>query len=63
VQNLRIEAAKRHLERTKTPVDKISYEVCYENPAFFRRVFKHNVRMTPSVYRRKFLVPDAPQSR
>jgi len=63
VQNLRIEAAKRHLERTGKPIDEISYEVGYENPAFFRRVFKRNVRMTPSVYRRKFLVPSVPQSR
>jgi len=63
VQNLRIEAAKRHLERTSKPIDEISYEVGYENPAFFRRVFKRNVRMTPSVYRRKFLIPSAPQSR
>jgi len=63
VQNLRIESAKRELERTSKPIDEISYEVGYENPAFFRRVFKRNVRMTPSVYRRKFLVPSVPQSR
>jgi transcriptional regulator GlxA family with amidase domain len=63
VQNLRIEAAKRHLERTKKPVDEISHEVGYENPAFFRRVFKRNVRMPPSVYRRKFLIPEVARSR
>jgi len=62
VQNLRIEAAKRRLERTGKPVDEISSEVGYDNPAFFRRVFKRNVRMTPSAYRRKFLIPRVPVS-
>lgn len=60
---MRIEAAKRRLERTNKPADEISYEVGYENPAFFRRVFKRNVRMTPGAYRRKFLVPPVTVSR
>jgi transcriptional regulator GlxA family with amidase domain len=63
VQSMRIEAAKRRLERTNTSVDEISSEIGYENPAFFRRVFKRQVRMTPSSYRRKFLIPRAPVSR
>jgi transcriptional regulator GlxA family with amidase domain len=63
VQSMRIEAAKRRLERTANPVDEISVEVGYENPAFFRRVFKRHVRITPGAYRRKFLVPRAPVSR
>jgi transcriptional regulator GlxA family with amidase domain len=62
-QNMRIEAAKRRLERTGKPVEEISAEVGYENPAFFRRVFKRNVRMTPGAYRRKFLIPRVPVSR
>jgi transcriptional regulator GlxA family with amidase domain len=57
VQIMRIEAAKRRLERTATPVDEISIQVGYENPAFFRRIFKRAVRMTPGAYRRKFLIP------
>lgn len=63
VQNMRIEAAKRKLERTGKPVDEISYEVGYENPAFFRRIFKRNVRMTPGAYRRKLRIPRVPVSR
>jgi AraC-like DNA-binding protein len=63
VQNMRIEAAKRRLERSNMPVDEISYEVGYENSAFFRRVFKRNARMTPGAYRRKFIIPPAPVSR
>jgi transcriptional regulator GlxA family with amidase domain len=63
VQSMRIEGAKRRLERTVKPVDEISVEVGYENPAFFRRVFKRHVRMTPGTYRRKFLIPRVPVSR
>jgi transcriptional regulator GlxA family with amidase domain len=63
VQNMRVEAAKRLLERTDEPVDGIGYDVGYENLAFFRRVFKRNVRMTPAAYRRKFLIPPVPVSR
>jgi transcriptional regulator GlxA family with amidase domain len=63
VQNMRIEAAKRRLERTDKPVDEISAEVGYENPAFFRQVFKRNARMTPGAYRRKFLIPSVSVSR
>lgn len=57
VQNLRIEEAKRRLERTRMSVDEISYLVGYENTAFFRRVFKRATRITPGAYRRKFALP------
>jgi transcriptional regulator GlxA family with amidase domain len=57
VQNVRIEAAKSRLLRSDKPLDEIAAEVGYENPAFFRRVFKRNVRITPSAYRRKFVIP------
>jgi transcriptional regulator GlxA family with amidase domain len=40
VQHLRVEEAKRRLERTDEPIDKISWAVGYEDPAFFRRLFK-----------------------
>lgn len=54
VQQLRIEEAKRRLERTDKSVDTISFEVGYENAAFFRRLFKRATRLTPAAYRRKF---------
>jgi transcriptional regulator GlxA family with amidase domain len=63
VQNMRVEAAKRRLERTDKPVDEIGYDVGYENLAFFRRIFRRNVRMTPGAYRRKFLIPRVTVSR
>ena len=56
VQNLRVDAAKQHLETTSTPVDDISVTVGYEDPSFFRRVFKRITGMTPRDYRRKFCV-------
>lgn len=58
VQHLRIEAAKRKLEQTEAPVDEIGWGVGYEDPAFFRRLFKRIAGLTPAAYRRKFSVPD-----
>jgi transcriptional regulator GlxA family with amidase domain len=57
VQALRVEEAKRRLERTDTPIDEISYDVGYENAAFFRRLFKRATRLTPGAYRRRFQMP------
>ncbi len=57
VQRLRIEDAKRRLERTEEPADEISWRVGYEDAAFFRRLFKRVTGMTPGAYRRRFQVP------
>lgn len=57
VQRLRIEDAKRRLERTSASADTISWEVGYEDAAFFRRLFKRVTGMTPGAYRRRFQVP------
>lgn len=54
VQNLRIEEAKRMLESQATAVDEIAALVGYENPAFFRRLFRRCTGLTPSSYRRMF---------
>ncbi len=54
LQNLRIEEAKRLLEAGLMPVDDISIEVSYEDPSFFRRLFKRLTGLTPSQYRRMF---------
>ncbi|HLV67178.1 MAG TPA: helix-turn-helix domain-containing protein [Polyangiaceae bacterium] len=58
VQRLRIEHAKRRLERTDAPIEKISWQVGYEDPAFFRRLFKRVTGMSPGAYRKRFCVPD-----
>ena len=54
LQNLRVEEAKRLLEGSRTAVDDISAEVGYEDPTFFRRLFKRRTGLTPSQYRRMF---------
>lgn len=58
VQQVRIQEAKRRLERTDAPVEEIGWNVGYEDPAFFRRLFKRIARITPAAYRRKFRQPD-----
>jgi transcriptional regulator GlxA family with amidase domain len=58
VQRLRIEDAKRRLERTDAPVDDIGWRVGYEDPAFFRRLFKRTTGLAPGAYRKRFRIPD-----
>ncbi|TCU37743.1 GlxA family transcriptional regulator [Rhizobium azibense] len=58
VQRLRIEDAKRRLERTEASVDEIGWQVGYEEPAFFRRLFKRVTGLTPGGYRRRFRIPE-----
>lgn len=58
VQRLRIEDAKRRLERTDASVDEISWQVGYEDAAFFRRLFKRTTGLVPSAYRKRFRIPE-----
>ena len=48
---------KRRLERTDTPVERIAWEVGYEDPAAFRRLFRRIVGVAPGAYRRRFQLP------
>ncbi len=54
VQTLRIEEAKHLLETTRTPVEMVAVEAGYEDPNFFRRLFKRRVGITPARYRQRF---------
>lgn len=54
MQNLRIEEAKRLLETGDMSFDDIAAAVGYENPAFFRKLFKRCAGLTPGNYRRMF---------
>ena len=54
VQALRIEEAKKLLESNDANVEEIGHIVGYEDPTFFRRLFKRQVGMTPAAYRKKF---------
>ncbi len=53
-QNPRIEEAKRLVESRGAPIDEISANVGYEEPAFFRRPFRRLTGLTPGEYRRMF---------
>jgi transcriptional regulator GlxA family with amidase domain len=58
VQRLRVEDAKRRLERTNASVDEISWRVGYEDAAFFRRLFKRTTGLAPGAYRKRFRIPE-----
>jgi transcriptional regulator GlxA family with amidase domain len=62
VQRLRIEDAKRRLERTDASVDEIGWRVGYEDAAFFRRLFKRTTGLAPGAYRRRFRIPEFARS-
>jgi transcriptional regulator GlxA family with amidase domain len=62
VQHLRVEDAKRRLERTNASIDQISWSAGYEDAASFRRLFKRITGITPGDYRRKFSVPHFAQT-
>lgn len=54
VQNLRLEEAKRLLESSDKPVEEIGFAIGYEDPSFFRRLFKRRTGISPGRYRRVF---------
>jgi transcriptional regulator GlxA family with amidase domain len=54
LQNLRVEEAKRLLEFSGRSADDISAHVGYQDPSFFRRLFRRRTAMTPVGYRRMF---------
>lgn len=54
VHTLRLEEAKQMLEAADKPIQDIAYEVGYEDAAFFSRLFKRNVNLSPAQYRRRF---------
>ena len=54
VQTLRIEEAKQLLETTGEPTDAVAHQVGYDDPAFFRRLFKRRTGVTPARYRQRF---------
>lgn len=56
LQQTRIEAAKKLLERTAKQMSEIIHHTGYSDPKAFRKIFKKSVGMTPSQYREKFQV-------
>jgi transcriptional regulator GlxA family with amidase domain len=54
VQHMRIEAAKRCLERSEATVREITFQVGYNDIRSFRRLFQRCVGLSPKNYRAKF---------
>jgi transcriptional regulator GlxA family with amidase domain len=54
VQRLRIENAKRMLEKKQRSIQEVMYQVGYSDPKAFRDIFKKITGLTPVEYRRKF---------
>ncbi len=54
VHALRIEEAKQVIETETASIDDVGLQVGYEDPTFFRRLFKRQTGLTPAAYRRKF---------
>lgn len=57
VQNLRIEKARGLLERTRIPVSEIGWNVGYQDPSAFSRVFRSATGLTAGEYRNRFGIP------
>jgi len=49
-----MEGARRLLECGDGAVDDVAAEVGYEDPTFFRRLFRRTTGLTPAAYRRKY---------
>jgi transcriptional regulator GlxA family with amidase domain len=54
VHALRIEEARQIIETEPTALDEVGATVGYEDPTFFRRLFKRRTGLTPAAYRKKF---------
>jgi transcriptional regulator GlxA family with amidase domain len=64
VHALRIDEARHILESSSSSVDEVGFSVGYDDPTFFRRLFKRRTGLTPAAYRRKFAgIPDSAWSR
>lgn len=55
LQNVRIDAAKERLETTHETIDQITWAVGYKDISSFCRLFKQHTRISPKIYREKFM--------
>ncbi len=47
--------ARELLEAGKDSIEDVGHAVGYEDPTFFRRLFKRTTGLTPAAYRRKYV--------
>jgi transcriptional regulator GlxA family with amidase domain len=54
LQRLRVDIARRLLERSRKRIQEVSSAVGYEDALFFRELFKRRTGLSPAHYRRRF---------
>ncbi len=54
LQHLRVARAQELLQRSGTTINAVAWQVGYEDPAAFRKVFQRIVGLSPGDYRRRF---------
>lgn len=54
LQRVRVEAAKKKLERSKAPVSEITWQIGYADSSSFCRLFKKTTGLSPREYRERF---------
>lgn len=59
LQRVRVEAAKKALERNEDDVNGAMYQSGYNDPKTFRKIFKNITGLTPQDYRKKYRRPSA----
>jgi transcriptional regulator GlxA family with amidase domain len=57
---LRVEEAKRLLERSNLPLEAVAERVGYRDPSSLRRVFRRVTQMSPSEFRKRFSIANDP---
>jgi transcriptional regulator GlxA family with amidase domain len=61
IRSRRVDTARRLLETTDIPIEKIRRTVGYRDPTAFRRAFKYHTGLSPTGYRRRFGWPTGPR--
>jgi len=56
LQQQRLHKAREALENSRTPVERIAWEVGYEDVSAFRKMFHKQTGLTPSQYRERFSI-------
>jgi transcriptional regulator GlxA family with amidase domain len=54
IQKVKVEAAKKHLEKGSLTISEVMYEVGYNDPKAFRDTFKKVAGVTPIQYRQRY---------
>lgn len=54
INHLRIEAAKQLLASTDSSASEIAWQVGFESPKYFHRIFKAETGESPSAFRRAY---------